>query len=159
MSRRLSFRDLAKALQESEWVDDAVMALSKTERGKPLNSRDSTAIEAAIRFLEEVKSGTTWLQQESPVIDPNSRKAIASFVKAADSFGSSRSKDRFFEDLDALLRTAKSLPTTDDPKALHNLRQFFSNLLGTSLQNIDAAFSTNPFAPPTFVQTCLTMFE
>ena len=153
MSRRVSFGDIARALRETEWIDDVVLALSKAEHGVDLSAKDAAVLGRAVEFLEDVKSGSQWLQEETPVIDPDSRRTISSFVMAADSFGASRSKERFFEDLDTLLETARTVPSSriEDPKRLTNLRKFFSNVLGTSLQNIDAAFSSNPFLPPTFV--------
>ena len=149
MSRTQSFADIADSLKETERLDDVVLALSKKKKGRPLNERDHAAITFAIDFLEEVSSGTKWLSEDRPTIDARSRRAITSFFKAADSFGASRSQDRFVEDVNTLLNTARQVDSSDvDIKALDELRSFFSNLLGKSLQSIDQAFSANPFIPP-----------
>ena len=147
MSRNQSFVDIAAALRETEKIDDVVLALSKREHGKALSERDKTALAFAIDFLEEVASGTSWLTQEKPRIDAKSRRDITSFIKAADSFGASRSKDRFVDDLNAFLSTARNIEVSDDVN-VKKLRKFFSNLLGSSLQKIDQAFAANPFIPP-----------
>lgn len=142
MNRNHAFGELAQALSLSRQADNVVLALAKIEHDRVLTQKDRDALQFAVKFLDEVQSGSRWLTQERPTINPESARTMSSFVRAAESLSGAQSFDRLLDDITELLRSAKAVSDgTAAPEQLKSLRSFFGRILNNTLDQVDRSFT------------------
>ena len=141
MNRNYDFGELAQALSLSRQADNVVLALAKIEHARELTQKDQAALQFAIRFLQEVDSGSRWVTQDRPTINPESARSMSSFVRAAESLSGVQSFDRLLDNITELLNSAEAAGDGKaQPEQLRALRSFFGRILNNTLDQVDRSF-------------------
>ena len=142
MNHNYAFGELAEALALTRQADNIVLALAKMENDRALTKTDRNALQFALDFLNEVRSGSHWLSQDQPTINQESARTMSSFVRAAESLSSAQSLDRLRDNIEELLRSAQAVDAgTAEPAQLKELRSFFGSILNNTLDQVDRSFA------------------
>lgn len=139
-----SLHSANEMLKKSDEISSVVTALAKAQEDQVLSEEDKEALERGLHFLQEVEEGYSWMDENAPSVNKQSRLRAQSLHAAVDSWGLEENRGQFLDDVGQMKRAIRHLLNENEEVIeLSSITRFFNNILNSNLDRLDSMYSNS----------------